>query len=216
MPLSDMPRKLKDYFAGTRGQVRFVIIIKLERQPPPRKRKRVESDDEDAEDADSDTNLSGQESSQDTHEAGAREPTPLSDPTDEDPTLPPPVGSLIRGVFWVYGCQRTATPTNPNSSRIIALETEQVTAHSPPSWSSTDTPSRNSTRAAQRPRCTSTGATSSPGPQSHVTSQTKSSQSRTRSCTTGFPASRMRRRPCCRRMRWERTCHSIWTRRSPG
>lgn len=30
-PLSDMPRKLKDYFAGTGGGVRIVIIIKFER-----------------------------------------------------------------------------------------------------------------------------------------------------------------------------------------
>lgn len=141
MPLSDMPRKLKDYFAGTRGQVRFVIIIKLERQPPPRKRKRAESDDEDAEDADSNTHLPAQESSEDSHQTEERESTPLSEPPDEDPTLPRPVGSLIRGVFWVYGCQRTATPTNPNSSRIIALETEQVSSHSPPlSWGTTHTP----------------------------------------------------------------------------
>lgn len=130
MPLSDMPRKVKEYFAGTGGEVRFVIIIKLERQPPPRKRKREVSDVEDsAEYPDSDADLlPGQEEGEKAHTSEEREPTSESDQPDEDPSFSPlpPVGSLTRGVFWVYGCERAATPTNPNYSEIIAIEKEQV------------------------------------------------------------------------------------------
>lgn len=58
----------------------------------------------------------------------AREPTPKADQDEEKPGLPPlsTVGSLIQGVFWVYGCEQRAPPKNPTSSKIVAIQMEQV------------------------------------------------------------------------------------------
>lgn len=132
MPLSDMPRKVKEYFAGTRGRVRIVMIIKIERQKPPKKRKRETENDEDAPRANAPmyTDHEAIALVENTDIPGRAAEADHGDENPELPSPPPPVGSLIRGVFWVYGCQLTPTAGSTSNSKIIALQDEQVSTFS--------------------------------------------------------------------------------------
>lgn len=158
MPLPDMPRTLKEYFGGTRGRIRIVMIIKIERRKPPNKRKRESAvDEDDVPRANMPMHVDREATALlDTalvDNAAVLDPTPEVEGQDAElPALSPPVGSLIRGVFWVYGCQLTPTAGNPSNSKVIALHREQVTP--PPSLATLPTTNkhrRNSTHALQPP-----------------------------------------------------------------
>lgn len=130
-PLQQMEHKVREYFVGTAGKVRIVIILQLLRQPPPqkagkRKRNRGSLGDEERELQILDDSVASHGSltaAGPPTTAGPPEvaddtaPTPPGEPT-ATPTPPPP-GTVIRGLFWVY---THATSTSTNGSSILCLE----------------------------------------------------------------------------------------------
>lgn len=97
------------------------MIIKIERQKPFNKRNRESAEDEDdAPRANAHMHVKREATA--SVDTALVDTAVVLDPKPELPVLRPPVGSLIRGVFWVYGCQITPTAGTTSSTGIIALQ----------------------------------------------------------------------------------------------
>lgn len=140
-PLHRMSQKVREYFMGTDGKIRIVIILQLLRQPPPpkaHKRKRGQASLSETErvapltppDGDIPNCAARDLQLQDTIDLAVtceleeNDPAPLvasDDPVAALASIPPP-GTVVRGVFWVYTLQMT---TSTGISDIHCIENGQ-------------------------------------------------------------------------------------------